>query len=207
MAEWLKAADCKSVLTEYGGSNPPLPTRSRHPIRVSILLYLTFFRNDDIMSISVRGFKNKVYNYNLKESIMIERTTEKEELNSEKKRQLSEEAVQKVQEGVEGVNSKFETLLRKELKCAKETKIVDASIIVENGEVKKIVFDNTVSMVKFDKQFRGFFENFVVALPNEKLRRLYEILDDGDERSFCKQCILDRKLFAYKLLQVFDGIE
>ena len=27
MAEWLKAADCKSVLIEYGGSNPPLPTK------------------------------------------------------------------------------------------------------------------------------------------------------------------------------------
>ena len=26
MAEWLKATDCKSVLIEYGGSNPPLPT-------------------------------------------------------------------------------------------------------------------------------------------------------------------------------------
>ena len=52
------------------------------------------------MSISVRGFKYKVYNYNLKESIMIERTDEREELNSKAKRQLCEEAVQKVQEGV-----------------------------------------------------------------------------------------------------------
>ena len=138
---------------------------------------------------------------------MIERTEEREELNSKAKRQLSEEAVQKVQEGIEGINSKFETLLRKDLKCTKEAKIIDANIIVENGEVRKIVFNNSVSVVKFDEQFRGFFEKVVVALPNEKLRRLYEILDDGDERSFCKQCILDRKLFAYKLLQVFDGIE
>ena len=138
---------------------------------------------------------------------MIERTTEKEELNSEKKRQLSEKAVQKVQGEVEGINSKFETLLRKELKCTKEAKIVDASIIVENGEVRKIVFNNSVSVVKFDEQFRGFFENVVVALSNEKLRRLYEILDDGNEKAFCKQCILDKKLFAYKLLQVFDGIK
>ena len=29
MAEWLKAADCKSVLIEYGGSNPPLPTKEK----------------------------------------------------------------------------------------------------------------------------------------------------------------------------------
>ena len=29
MAEWLKAADCKSVLIEYGGSNPPLPTNKK----------------------------------------------------------------------------------------------------------------------------------------------------------------------------------
>ena len=26
MAEWLKAADCKSDLIEYAGSNPALPT-------------------------------------------------------------------------------------------------------------------------------------------------------------------------------------
>ena len=26
MGEWLKPADCKSVLFEYGGSNPSLPT-------------------------------------------------------------------------------------------------------------------------------------------------------------------------------------
>jgi hypothetical protein len=26
MAEWLKAADCKSALIEYVGSNPTLPT-------------------------------------------------------------------------------------------------------------------------------------------------------------------------------------
>ena len=26
MAEWLKAADCKSALIEYAGSNPALPT-------------------------------------------------------------------------------------------------------------------------------------------------------------------------------------
>ena len=171
------------------------------------MLYLTFFRNDDIMSISVRGFKYKVYNYNLKESIMIERTEEREELNSKAKRQLCEEAVQKVQEGVEGINNKFETLLRKDLKCTKEAKIIDANIIVENGEVRKIVFNNSVSVVKFDEQFRGFFEKVVVALPNKKLRRLYEILDDGSEKAFCRQCILDKKMLAYKLLQVFDGIE
>ena len=32
MAEWLKATDCKSVLTEYDGSNPSLPTISKKQV-------------------------------------------------------------------------------------------------------------------------------------------------------------------------------
>ena len=38
MAEWLKAADCKSVLIEYGGSNPPLPTNQKESCRARLFL-------------------------------------------------------------------------------------------------------------------------------------------------------------------------
>lgn len=39
------------------------------------VIYLTFFVNDDIMTVDIRYFKCKVYEYNLKENAMIERAT------------------------------------------------------------------------------------------------------------------------------------
>ena len=36
--EWPKGADCKSVGTAFGGSNPPLPTKKRHRNAVSFFM-------------------------------------------------------------------------------------------------------------------------------------------------------------------------
>ncbi len=36
--EWPKGADCKSVVSDFGGSNPPSPTKKQSRIVYSVLL-------------------------------------------------------------------------------------------------------------------------------------------------------------------------
>ena len=37
--EWPKGADCKSVVSDFGGSNPPSPTRQLEPNALRVLLF------------------------------------------------------------------------------------------------------------------------------------------------------------------------
>ena len=45
--EWPKGADCKSVGTAFGGSNPPLPTK-KESIEISMLSFFVRKRVDEI---------------------------------------------------------------------------------------------------------------------------------------------------------------
>ena len=41
--EWPKGTDCKSVVSDFGGSNPPLPTKINHNIdtkNIGIMVFL-----------------------------------------------------------------------------------------------------------------------------------------------------------------------
>ena len=37
--EWPKGADCKSVVSDFGGSNPPSPTKKESHMRLFLFLY------------------------------------------------------------------------------------------------------------------------------------------------------------------------
>lgn len=128
--------------------------------------------------------------------------TEREELYSEQKIRLAAKTLKKMQGFAESISGKFDSLEKKELHNASVV-----SIIVENGEAKKIFLDGSISVMRQDKQFRYFFEIAVTRLPNDRLRHLYEILNDGEEKDFCKQCILAKKNAARMLLNIFEGIE
>lgn len=128
--------------------------------------------------------------------------TEREELYSEQKIRLTAKTLKKVQGFVESISGKFDSLEKKELHNASVV-----SIIVENGEAKKIFLDGSISVMRQDKQFRYFFEIAVTRLQDDRLRHLYEILNEGQEKNFCKQCILAKKSAAQMLLNIFEGIE
>lgn len=128
--------------------------------------------------------------------------TEREELYSEQKIRLAAKTLKKMQGFAESISGKFDSLEKKELHNASVV-----SIIVENGEAKKIFLDGSISVMRQDKQFRYFFEVAVTKLQDDRLRHLYEILNDGEEKDFCKQCILAKKNAARMLLNIFEGIE
>ena len=44
--EWPKGADCKSVGTAFGGSNPPLPTKQPESVLYNYRIQVVFFVDD-----------------------------------------------------------------------------------------------------------------------------------------------------------------
>ena len=48
--EWPKGADCKSVVNDFGGSNPPPPTKRQSIERCSVFLLLSRFRMGEMDS-------------------------------------------------------------------------------------------------------------------------------------------------------------
>lgn len=134
---------------------------------------------------------------------------EEEVSYSELKKTLGEKSIKKVKTSVENLNYQFESLLRTEINSSNDAdrRVISVDIIVEEGYVKKLIFNNSFSIMKADGQFKKFFIEAITTLPDEKLRRLYDILKDSEEKIFVFQCILIRRRLAYKVLNIFNGVE
>ena len=53
--EWPKGADCKSVVSDFGGPNPPAPTRKKHALACFFLCRVPLAHDGKHRAIAIKG--------------------------------------------------------------------------------------------------------------------------------------------------------